>query len=492
MKVKLHPTKAGPWNEYDDLTAAVAKMTAELDNGGGNEEIKARLQETKDALHNIRKPAASLGKGSPLGNNFIPAGEGGLKIDAPKVKAHKFMKATIGKASLRSGTGKYKAGSFALGVFLARSHDAEEQAYGKAMLAGMGVDHASALGLDTAGLITLGGRQMIGKATLGVSGVNGGYVLPNNLVDTVAKPNVQEALYTGPNALCTVREGVAVRGVDQPYRLTAPLRAQFSNWGATKENRDETYGSYTATLGTMALIYDVGKQYLRFSAGSAEEDIMDELAKAHRLGENYAVIAGPGTGQNTPGVSDPTCGVYTSLLAASPTYTTVFAGASASTILGNAGQAIAQGIAALTSRSRQPSAVVTDPITFWAILTQGSDSAGYFSGPTTMAGGISLSNEAMRAGFQPGSNGGVSFWGIPVVWDAQFNANTGSSKHMIVGDWKALRIYRGTEFRVDTSDQAGTRWDMNLVGFRGEQEFGVHAGAAVATGSFQLVTNVIP
>jgi len=79
------------------------------------------------------------------------------------------------------------------------------------------------------------------------------------------------------------REGVdelaPVRGVDQPYRTGAPTRMTAQDWGVTKENVDEAYGSYTATLTTFARIYDQGKQYVRFSAGAAEVDVIDELTK---------------------------------------------------------------------------------------------------------------------------------------------------------------------------------------------------------------------
>ncbi len=125
---------------------------------------------------------------------------------------------------------------------------------------------------------------------------------------SVKKPQTMRAIYTD---LVTVRSGVNVRGVDQPFRTGAPARATFQDWGQTKENVNEAYGSYTANLGTIARIYDVGKQYLRFSAGSAEQDVMDELQKAMALGENFYIIAGAGTG--SVGSGDPTTGVYTAL-----------------------------------------------------------------------------------------------------------------------------------------------------------------------------------
>ena len=76
--------------------------------------------------------------------------------------------------------------------------------------------------------------------------------------------------------------------------------------------------------------------------------------------------------------------------------------------------------------------------------------------------------------------------------DANFDQNTGTTKALIAAEWSAFKLYRGQEFRIDSSDQAGTRWDQNLVGFRGEQEIGFHAGTAVEAGAAQLVTAVIP
>jgi hypothetical protein len=45
---------------------------------------------------------------------------------------------------------------------------------------------------------------------------------------------------------------------------------------------------------------------------------------------------------------------------------------------------------------------------------------------------------------------------------------------------------------VDTSDEAGDRWDKNLVGFRGEEEIGLDARAAVFAGAFQFVADIAP
>jgi HK97 family phage major capsid protein len=252
---------------------------------------------------------------------------------------------------------------------------------------------------------------------------------------------------------------------------------QFQDWGSTKENVDEAYGSYTATLGTMARIYDIGKQYARFSAGSAEQDVIDELTRAAILGENYYVIAGAGTG--SVGSGDPTVGVYTALNAVFGAYTTPHS-AAAGTVAGSAAAGLAAAFSALAGRSRTPSAAVMDAVTYWTLFSQGSDNAGFWM------------SELLGAGFQVGPDNALRWRGVPLYYDANFNTNTGTTKAAIVGDWKTLKLYRGMEFRIDTTDVAGDRWDKNLIGFRGEEEIGINAYTAVFVGAFQLVTGLIP
>jgi hypothetical protein len=83
-------------------------------------------------------------------------------------------------------------------------------------------------------------------------------------------------------------------------------------------------------------------------------------------------------------------------------------------------------------------------------------------------------------------------WNVPIFADPNFDSYTGTSKALIAAEWPAFRLYRGMEFRVEASDQAGTRWDQNLIGYRGEEEIGFHAGTAIEAGAAQLVTAVIP
>ena len=261
---------------------------------------------------------------------------------------------------------------------------------------------------------------------------------------------------------------------------------QIAQWGNTKENVNEVYGSYSSTLVTLARILDISKQYARFSAGAAETDVMDELVKSAVLGENYYILAGSGAGSGS--ATQPT-GVYTSLIASDPTFTTTFTGAASNTIIGSAAKAFSQMLSALMQRSREPSAIVTDALTYATIAAQGSDTAGFWLSPAGGPGEIQMTGSGFR---RNNITGGLEFWGCPVYWDANYNTNTGTTKGAIAGEWDALKLFRGSEFRIETSDQAGERWDRNEIGLRGEEEIGVHAGTAVATGAFQLGVNIIP
>ena len=234
-------------------------------------------------------------------------------------------------------------------------------------------------------------------------------------------------------------------------------------------------------------VYDISKQYARFSAGSAEQDVIDELGKAAILGENYYMVAGASIAGSV-GSGDPTYGLYTALNAAtsftgySKTPTT---SASSSTLLGSFANILTQVQGQLAGRNREPEAYLTDHTTYFTAAGQGSDTAGFWNEP----------DGPVAAGRVPGfgrtPSGGLSYWGVPVYYDTNLGTNA-TTKIVIGGEFSALKLFRGMEFRIDTSDQAGTRWDQNLIGFRGEEEIGFHAGSAVNVGAFQMYTSVIP
>jgi len=446
-----------------DLAAKLSAAEAELGAIKARDEQaarKAEIQEAvREALHGARNPSVA----------------GAVMAQAA--------------AAGSQGSGRYKQG----GGFAGKAHPFLDETFrdyqpGEVLHALMGFKGQLSDGIDVEGinaakakLEELGmiwmGVPQASKATLGTTGATGGYVLPNNLVDTVVKPKTQQAVLQN---LVTIINGVSVRGVDQPYRLGAPTRMTFQDWGTTKENLNETYGSYTANLGTLARVMDIAKQYARFSAGAAETDVMDELTRAAILGENYYMVAGAGTGGT--GTGDPTTGVYTSLNA-TPTflgYKGAFSGASNSTVAGSLAAAMTSLFASLAGRNREASAVLVDSTTYWTAIAQGSDTAGFWVSPT---GG--------PTGFTRTESGGLAFWGVPIFYDTNLGTNA-ATKIAMAADWKAFKLYRGMEFRIDSSDVAGDRWDKNLIGFRAEEEIGFNADTAVHVGAAQLLTAVIP
>ena len=53
----------------------------------------------------------------------------------------------------------------------------------------------------------------------------------------------------------------------------------------------------------------------------------------------------------------------------------------------------------------------------------------------------------------------------------------------LAGAWDACDIYIGSEFRIDVSSEAGSSFDQNVTGFRGEEEFGFNADPTSAPAS---------
>jgi len=346
----------------------------------------------------------------------------------------------------------YKAGDFIRAVFQAGSRDAGEQTLGKASMVELGIEREDAWG----------------KATLGDTDAAGGWIVPNAVVAPLEKP----APYVNPyRAFISVVPGVTAPKVDLPYRGTAVARAVVAAFGSTKENVNLAYDGYTLTMHTMARIYDLGKQFVRQSAGAAEADVMQELQTAHALGEAYYIISGAGT-------TEP-FGLWTALSGAPGTFTSAHT-PSATTLAGSVVSAIATCAGDLALRNRGSGGkrltAVVNAGDYWTMLKQGTDTAGFFFAPAAGPQAI--------PGLAPGTL--VSPFGIPVIPDSNLTAD-----RLIVGEFDALKLYVGENFRVDTTDVAGTRWDANLIGFRGEQEIGLDARAAVAAGAFQRVTNLI-
>ncbi len=341
--------------------------------------------------------------------------------------------------------GAYEKGSFLKAVLLAGSRDYDEQRAGKATL------------LDLSSF-----EEPWGKATLGTTAATGGWIIPNSLVDQIVRPSTSANVYGG---LVTARRGINAASVDVPFRSAAPARAVVSLPGNTKDNVDLAYNGYTATMYTLARIYDLQNSFIRHSQGAAEEDVLAELAAAFGLGEAHYIREGTGS-------SEP-FGFMTALNAGPATFITSHSPAAA-TLAGSVGAAIGKAAAALLGRSRRPEAAILSALGYAELLNSGTDTAGFFwnGGPDSVSG------------FPP--NTLISPWGIPVLCDPAF-----ASDDLVVGQFSALKVYYGESYRVDTSDQAGTRWDLNQTGFRGEGELGLDARAAVYAGAFQLVQDIL-
>lgn len=305
------------------------------------------------------------------------------------------------------------------------------------------------------------------KATVGDTDANGGYIIPNAFVSQVIEIAKARNVY---RQLLDVIPGVRGGVIEIPYEVddSSLQRAigqggETYSYGSNKDSRDFTLASASAYLFGLARIVDVGAQFLRLSEGAAERLVRSKLARAFALGEAHYILNGTGA-NNQPK------GLITSIAAASASYTTAYSS-------GVRADTLATALGALEGRNYFATAIVVNPVDYWQIVTdtQGSSgSGGYAVSPT---GGASM--DAGRP------ERGVSLWGVPLLRDPLMTAGTA-----LMGEWSAAQLFTGESYRVDVSDEAGTRWDRNLVGFRAEEEIAFNADPYVLTGMFQRVTGL--
>jgi HK97 family phage major capsid protein len=301
------------------------------------------------------------------------------------------------------------------------------------------------------------------KATVGDSDGAGAYLIPN----AVVSPVIQQATARNPwRQELTVVQGVLGNSIEVPTEGLAPTRATVVAAGVTKTNANFTVASYTATLYTLAVIYDVGNQLLRQSGGAAEGLVRARLARGLALGESYYILAGSGT-------SEPK-GILTSIGTSGTFVTSHTAG---DTQTGSVAHAIAEAAGPLAARDRNPTAAVLSPTDFWLMLAQGSDNAGFFFNPSEGPGGID------------GTVPEVRVFGLRVFPDNNMAA-AGAGDDLIVGDFKSAQLFIGDDYRVDVSTEASDRWDKNLTGFRAEEEIAFNADPYVASGFFQRILDI--
>jgi len=414
-------------------------------------ESKARLDELKTEQEKITAEVAPL-----LAEKEKAEAKASVEKTQRQLEALLAATRSPSKASAAMGQWSndpsYQAGSFLSAIVDLRSGDPEKFTAAKATLDGISAH-----------------QEAWGKATLGTTDATGGWIIPNAIVADIIKPAQFRNAY---RELMTVVEGVTAAAVDQPFRSAAPNRAVIAAFGATKENVDLVYNGYTATMYTLARVHDIGNQFLRNSRGAAETDVMQELAAAFALGEAHYIREGTGS-------SEPFG--YTSALTNGPAaFRTAFT-PSATTLAGSILTSIALAGGALAGRGRTPDGAVLAATTYWTMASQGLDGTGFFYAPANGPRDI-----------RPGTV--LTPWGLPVYPDASAD-NTGTAAvidNLVVAEWKSFKVYFGDAFRIDSSSVAGTRWDTNVTGFRGEEEMGFDARSAVYAGVAQMITDVIP
>ena len=182
------------------------------------------------------------------------------------------------------------------------------------------------------------------KATVGGSNAAGGYLVPAPVVSAI---NYQATPGRAVVDLFQTVNDVRGTGVAIPFEDANSVysRAIIAGAGTLKENSNFITNSYTATLYTLARIYDVGNQLLRQSEGAAEQLVRNALGRAFALGEDYYAISGSGS-------SEP-YGLLTALGTGGP-YVTTFSSPSVSTIAGNWATCLAGLAGAVANRGAIP------------------------------------------------------------------------------------------------------------------------------------------
>jgi hypothetical protein len=82
----------------------------------------------------------------------------------------------------------------------------------------------------------------------------------------------------------------------------------------------------------------------------------------------------------------------------------------------------------------------------------------------------------------PGHPPQQSGWGIPVYRRADLPTAT-----VLFLSAAEMDLSFGQQMTIDLSNEAGTRWDQNITGFRCEEMFGFNAEPYVRTGQVQKV-----
>jgi HK97 family phage major capsid protein len=443
-----------PSDDIAKLLGRAGELKAQLEENKldreGLAEVRENLTKVRDEINDLQKAE----------NERVAAAEQKALTDELRTLLENAR--TPSKAHLVGGPGK--------GAGVAPSTDSffATVARAKSIAVSGSIDamQAAKARLDEMGS-TWAGVNPESKATLGDTDAAGGYLVPNNVVADI---NEQATPGRAVVDLFTTITDVRGSAVDIPWEdgNTVLSRAVIAAAGATKENKNFIVNNYTATLYTLARIFDVGNQLLRQSQGAAEQMVRRSLARAFALGEDYYAIQGSGS-------SEP-YGLLTAL-GTSGTYVTSHT-PSASTVAGNWAAGLAKAAGAVANRGAIPDAAVFNSGDFWTNIASGADAAGFYADPA--GGGFNFNVTGVGVT-------GAGPWGIRVRHTPNMPTDS-----MVVGEFSSAWFFRGQSYRVDVSSEAGDRWDKNLTGFRGEEEIAFDARPFVYTGRFQRITNILP
>jgi len=301
------------------------------------------------------------------------------------------------------------------------------------------------------------------KGVLGTSDATGQALVPNNfvagLVEALSLSNPYRDVFE-------VVDGINGAAVDIPYSVTAITAALLQGaYGSNKDIRDFSFNQATATLYTIAQIADVGNQLLRQSNGAAERSARKRLAAS--IGTLEATYITNGSGSSQP------LGFFPALAAFGQVAGFITTLSSEARL-----QTMARGIAAMESRgvSRANLVFAMSPTDYWETASEGLG--------TSNAGGWAVSPADGAAGSGPITHA----WGVRLLSDPNWpSAKVGTG---LLIDASEVQIFTGQGYRIDVSNEAGSRFDQNVTGFRAEEEFGFNAEPYVRTGRVQQIVGI--
>ena len=301
------------------------------------------------------------------------------------------------------------------------------------------------------------------KSVLGTSDATGQAIVPNNfvagLVEALSLSNPYRDVFE-------VVDGISGVAVDIPYSITAVTAALLQGaYGSNKDIRDFSFAQATATLYQIAQVADIGNQLLRQSNGAAERSARRRLAAS--IGMTEATYITNGSGSSQPLGFFPALAAFGDVAAFKTTLSSEPRLAT-----------MAKGIAAMESRgvSRANLLFAMSPTDYWETAAEGLG--------TAYAGGWAVEPAQGAAGSPPIT----SAWGVRLLSDPNWPvAKVGTG---LLIDASEVQIFTGQGFRIDVSSEAGSRFDQNVTGFRGEEEFGFNAEPYVRTGRVQQVIGI--